>query len=768
MMFKSLIVTGFAVSLACGVNVLPAVSAPPEKPNILFVIMDDVGIDQMAQFGYGGSVAPAKTPVIDAIAAAGVKFRNNWSTPECSPSRVSFFTGRHPLRHRVMAALLPPDQAISQMSPFETTTPNILRTAGYKSALLGKSHFTNSLTDNQDPSTDPYQGTPVVQLGWDYHKGWFDAAPYSIDTTAGGVAAKGTYNCGFVPVKAVDQQHGADRGTCYKPDGSCTVMTKAGVGQPGLVCLTEGGILKPNVDDPSCSLPPAPTAFEEQNGYYVGQLLENPGRGLPPIVKSPSDAASRGYRTKLEADFTIDWIKAQTSASPWMATLAFSSAHTPWQPAPRSLTYTKTTGLGNDCGGKDGSLGPIIIRQLMTQMIEAMDKELGRVLVETGLATRKLDGSIKYDPRKTNTVIVVVSDNGSFAGDVRLPFDPSLSKGTVYQTGVWVPLIIAGPMVVSPNRTVESMTNNVDLFSFFGEVAGVDVRKHVPSTHGLDSKPLLPYLLNPDQDKASPPIRSDNFAQYQPNTRSTSFVTGTCVIKSVNTCITLMPFASACTDNGGTWYGKGTSEDIPEPYKSANGFTQCCQVNQWIKQYSPVDAEGNPVQLVDQQSDYSYAMRNRLYKLIRKSITDYDPAIPDADQLASSCKTTVSDEFYQINQRPVTPKIERPDRNNLLPKGTQPGKGAAALTDPVLKSNYTELDKKLDATLSSYADCPGDVNLDGQVNSRDVADQSQWRKITNGTSTWWDMDINGYTNQADKIALQSAIGSCQLKAGQTR
>ncbi|HKN88000.1 MAG TPA: sulfatase-like hydrolase/transferase [Nitrospiraceae bacterium] len=50
---------------------------PGSPPNILFIIMDDVGIDQMKLFGYGG-VTPPKTPNIDAIARAGVRFRNVW------------------------------------------------------------------------------------------------------------------------------------------------------------------------------------------------------------------------------------------------------------------------------------------------------------------------------------------------------------------------------------------------------------------------------------------------------------------------------------------------------------------------------------------------------------------------------------------------------------------------------------------------------------------------------------------------------------------
>ncbi len=46
-------------------------------------------------------------------------------------------------------------------------------------------------------------------------------------------------------------------------------------------------------------------------------------------------------------------------------------------------------------------------------MTEAMDTEFGRLMVETGLATRNPDGSLAYDPKASNTVIVIVGDNGS-------------------------------------------------------------------------------------------------------------------------------------------------------------------------------------------------------------------------------------------------------------------------------------------------------------------------------------------------------------------
>jgi len=86
--------------------------AAKQPPNILFIITEDVGIDQLRIFGYGGGTPPA-TPNIDAIARAGIRFRNAWAMPECSPSRAMFFEGRYPLRTNVNQAILSTDLANS-------------------------------------------------------------------------------------------------------------------------------------------------------------------------------------------------------------------------------------------------------------------------------------------------------------------------------------------------------------------------------------------------------------------------------------------------------------------------------------------------------------------------------------------------------------------------------------------------------------------------------------------------------------------------------
>ena len=96
-------------------------------PDVVVVTIDTLRADRLGCYGS----RTTRTPNIDAIALAGVRFRNAWAMPECSPSRVSFFTGRYPMRTGVLNISATRDLANSQASPFEVTTPRVLRSRGY-------------------------------------------------------------------------------------------------------------------------------------------------------------------------------------------------------------------------------------------------------------------------------------------------------------------------------------------------------------------------------------------------------------------------------------------------------------------------------------------------------------------------------------------------------------------------------------------------------------------------------------------------------------
>ena len=317
---------GLVVGLAL---VSSLVYAKPRLPNIVFFVMDDVGVDQMKLYGFGGD-SPSRLPNIEAIAAQGVVFTNAWAMPDCSPSRATFFTGRLPQRDHVVNPIEAPDLANSQVSPYAMTLPKLLKRKGYINGLIGKMHLTGSTIN---PANSPLGFEVYRELGFDYFNGYIDGQPFPIDTTAGGVAPNGTYACGFVPNRADDPANGADAGACYLPNGQCTDLTTASFNTPGRACLEQGGILNPKQ---SCqATPPANLQFNNQNGYYTAYWVENLQDGKTTITHPPGDttvnaADFRGYRSILEADRAIDWIKRQQKQDqPWMVSVGFSAAHSP-------------------------------------------------------------------------------------------------------------------------------------------------------------------------------------------------------------------------------------------------------------------------------------------------------------------------------------------------------------------------------------------------------------------------------------------------------
>lgn len=680
-------------------------------PNILFVIMDDVGIDQMKVFGYGGAVGP-DLPNIDAVARAGVRFRNTWSMPECSPGRASFFVGRYPHRTGIRQAIGPNDLANSQLSPFDVTTPKVLKQAGYESAMFGKFHLAGP--ENNEAGN----ATPSV-LGWDHFYGWVGGLPGSIDSTAGGVG--GEHTCGFVNT-------GINKGgACYQPNGSCAEITRTSLQQDpaGLQCLDSGGILVP---DATCVAPAPALTFERENAYYVSPLvIINNGQ----VEEVPlTDSRARGYRTRIETNAAINWIKSRPSDKPWMATVSYSAAHTPWQQPPANLlgdhvNINLLSGLAcNDGAG---------VRIIQDRMTEALDSEFGRLLVETGLATRNTDGSLNYDPKASNTVIAIVGDNGSLATAVKLPFDPSRAKGSAYQTGVWDPLIIAGPQVEQPDREVDHMVNMVDLFQFFGELAGINVHDVVPRT--VDSVGILPYLTDPGQES----LRTINFTLGGMNLQANGGRNGPCVM---DTACTVIPTSqSVCEDNLGVWWGPNyTSSEVID--NGGVGYASCAVVNEARYNAKPRQDKLNLV------PEFSVAIRNDRHKLVRNISEDY---------VDGKFVTLETEELFEVNQAAPTPLLDR-DGASLLPT-----------SDAQIQAVYDDLNAKLERILASNPECPGDGNADGIVDSKDL---DNWARIARdwGKSSVYDFVTgspthptprDGLTNAADAAVIQTNQGNCE-------
>ncbi len=108
----------------------PPASANGKKPNILFILADDLGIDGVSCYG----ADRLKTPNIDRLAQGGIRFTHGYTAPLCGPSRALILTGRYAFRTGATN-----QDATGLMKPsVETMMPTILKPAGYVTGMIGK------------------------------------------------------------------------------------------------------------------------------------------------------------------------------------------------------------------------------------------------------------------------------------------------------------------------------------------------------------------------------------------------------------------------------------------------------------------------------------------------------------------------------------------------------------------------------------------------------------------------------------------------------
>ena len=204
--------------------------------------------------------------------------------------------------------------------------------------------------------------------------------------------------------------------------------------------------------------------------YYAGALGGGVGdyTSWPKTTQGSTVEGHTVYATTDNVDEAIAAIDG-FGASPWFVWLAFNAPHTPFHAPPAGLHTQTLSGDPNDT--------PI---EHHAAAVEAMDSELARLLA--AIPQDVLD----------DTTIVFFGDNGTPRRAVEAPFDPNRAKGTVYEGGVNVPLIVKSPHVPISSRGSESLAlvGTVDLFATLAEIVGV-------SSTAEDSLSLLPYLEDP-------------------------------------------------------------------------------------------------------------------------------------------------------------------------------------------------------------------------------------------------------------------------------
>ena len=157
---------------------IPVPAAAADKPNIVFVLADDLGPGDLGC--YGGKIAP--TPNLDRMAREGIRFTRYYSAaPVCSPSRCGLLTGMFPARWQITSYLQTRagntgcEQA-DFLDPAAPSLPRALLSAGYATAHIGKWH----LGGGRDVTNAP----PFAAYGYDEGVGTYESPQPHPDITA--------------------------------------------------------------------------------------------------------------------------------------------------------------------------------------------------------------------------------------------------------------------------------------------------------------------------------------------------------------------------------------------------------------------------------------------------------------------------------------------------------------------------------------------------------------------------------------------------------
>lgn len=127
------------VLFCCLMPLLMAVSvsaATSAQPNIVIIVADDLGY---ADVGFN-SAKDIRTPHLDELANAGMRFMSLYSQQMCTPTRAALMTGRYPMRYGLQTFVITPGQTYG-LKTDEVTMANVLSDAGYDTYAVGKWHL---------------------------------------------------------------------------------------------------------------------------------------------------------------------------------------------------------------------------------------------------------------------------------------------------------------------------------------------------------------------------------------------------------------------------------------------------------------------------------------------------------------------------------------------------------------------------------------------------------------------------------------------------
>ena len=128
---------GCAIVAAAAFAALPAM-AQQNKPNVVFILLDNVGYGDLGPYG-GGELRGAPTPRIDQLAREGLQLTQFLVEPACTPSRAALLTGQYSIRSGLSLIIVPGSP--NTLSGNAITMAEMFKDVGYATAIYGKWHL---------------------------------------------------------------------------------------------------------------------------------------------------------------------------------------------------------------------------------------------------------------------------------------------------------------------------------------------------------------------------------------------------------------------------------------------------------------------------------------------------------------------------------------------------------------------------------------------------------------------------------------------------
>lgn len=420
--------------------VVHSAEAEPDRPNVIFVIADD--LNDMIE-GYGGH-PQAITPNLAKLAATGTSFTRAYcTTPICAPSRASLMSGIHSHHSRnLWFDTWFKNEALANSH----TIQSFFKTNGYHTAGTGKvSHIPHR------PSWDEWENDPNYgPHAWDGTKRVGN--PHVPEPFSRG----GKNNGGFGPTSKVpfDGQDG-----------------KGWVASPGNTPPLWRYVSEDDRD-------PTP---DEANAQWAADFLDAyPDRGIDKpfflavgLIRphSPTHAPDRFFDLHPLED--VQLVKTQPND---MDDTGFPAVF-PLEKRGYKIAYER---LIKSYPTAEEGLKRFM--QAYLACVTAMDENVGQVL-----------DALERSPYRDNTIVVFTSDHGMHLGEKQYLF-----KLTLWEESARVPLIIRAPGVTPPGSVAEAPVSLIDLFPTLIDLCGLegDTRK---SDKGLplDGHSFKPLLKDP-------------------------------------------------------------------------------------------------------------------------------------------------------------------------------------------------------------------------------------------------------------------------------